>query len=333
MRKVGEVSTQIRGVTYNRQDAADNALPGYLPVLRAGNIEEHGLTFDDLVYVPASKVSDKQRLRKNDVLIAASSGSIDVVGKAARALHDYDGGFGAFCKVLRPNGHIDPGYFAHYFQTPDYRRRVSFLAAGANINNLRNEDLDDLEIPLPPLAEQKRIAGILDAADALRAERREALAQLDTLFQATFLDLFGDPLSNSKGWKIGEVGDFVSRLTNGYVGPTRDVYKHAGVPYLLARHVHDNELEFDGKTFITDEFNHKLRKSMLCAGDVLLVQSGHIGESAVVPKMHEGHNCHAMIVITPVIEHLRGDYLSALFQQSIRLAIGIGFRQASRFHI
>ena len=50
-----------------------------------------------------------------------------------------------------------------------------------------------LQIPLPPLAEQKRIAGILDAADALRAKRREALAQLDTLLQSTFLDMFGDP--------------------------------------------------------------------------------------------------------------------------------------------
>ena len=54
-----------------------------------------------------------------------------------------------------------------------------------------------LQIPLPPLAEQKRIAGILDATDALRAKRREALAQLDTLLQSTFIDMFGDPVTNS----------------------------------------------------------------------------------------------------------------------------------------
>ena len=58
-----------------------------------------------------------------------------------------------------------------------------------------------LEIPLPPLPEQKRIAAILDAADALRAKRREALAQLDTLLQSTFLDMFGDPLTNPMGWE------------------------------------------------------------------------------------------------------------------------------------
>jgi restriction endonuclease S subunit len=56
-----------------------------------------------------------------------------------------------------------------------------------------------------PSPEQKRIAGILDAADALRAKRREALAQLDTLLQSTFLDMFGDPVTNPMGWESGSV--------------------------------------------------------------------------------------------------------------------------------
>jgi type I restriction enzyme S subunit len=70
-----------------------------------------------------------------------------------------------------------------------------------------------LEIPLPPLAEQKRIAGILDAADALRAKRREALAQLDTLVQATFLDLFGDPVTNPKGLRRASLGSVFNFTT------------------------------------------------------------------------------------------------------------------------
>ena len=63
------------------------------------------------------------------------------------------------------------------------------------------EFFSQLKIPLPPLAEQKRIAAILDAADVLRAKRRESLAQLDTLLQSTFLDMFGDPVTNPKGWE------------------------------------------------------------------------------------------------------------------------------------
>ena len=80
----------------------------------------------------------------------------------------------------------------------DYDRLVDRAAKGKTLNKAK---LKLLEIPLPPLDEQKRIAGILDAADALRAKRREALGQLDTLLQSTFLDMFGDPVTNPMGWE------------------------------------------------------------------------------------------------------------------------------------
>ena len=198
--RVADIAQQIRGVTYAKEDATSNPRPGYLPVLRAGNIADDSLVFEDLVFVPAERVASTQKIRRNDVVIAASSGSLDVVGKAARALSDFEGGFGAFCKVLRPGPGIDPAYFAHFFRTREYRQRVSALAAGANINNLRNEHLDEFRIPLPPIPEQRRIAEILDKADALRAKRRTALAQLDTLTQSIFLDMFGDPVSNPRKW-------------------------------------------------------------------------------------------------------------------------------------
>jgi type I restriction enzyme S subunit len=108
----------------------------------------------------------------------------------------------------------------------------------------------------------------------------------------------------------------VTRLTNGFVGPTRNIYHESGVPYLLARHVKNNRLLFDGRTFISDEFNRKNKKSMLKVGDLLLVQSGHIGHSAVVTEEHEGHNCHAMIVISPVEGAFIGPFLSLFFNSS-----------------
>ena len=86
----------------------------------------------------------------------------------------------------------------------DYDRLVDRAAKGKTLNKAK---LKLLMIPFPPLTEQKRIAGILDAADALRAKRREALAQLDTLLQSTFLDMFGDPVTNSMGWDERTLGE------------------------------------------------------------------------------------------------------------------------------
>lgn len=230
--RIGDLSEQVRGVSYGKQDASTEPLPGYLPVLRAGNITDDGLIFEDLVYVPAERISSKQKVRHHDVVIAASSGSIDVVGKAAPALADFDGGFGAFCKVLRPKSNVHPVYFAHFFKTKDYRQRVSALAAGVNINNLRNEHLDDMEIPIPPLAEQGWIAEMLDRAEELRAKRRAALTQLDTLTQAIFVDMFGNPATNAKDWPRKSLKALGKVTTGGTPPSARNGMFNGPIPFV-----------------------------------------------------------------------------------------------------
>ncbi|MCH8522830.1 restriction endonuclease subunit S [Glycocaulis sp.] len=189
---LAEIADQIRGVSYGKTDVVDRPAEGFLPVLRANNITDDGLSFDDLVYVRAEKVSAKQQVRSGDIVIAASSGSISVVGKAAQAEHDLGMGFGAFCKVVRPSPKVHARYIGHFFKTQGYRRRMSALAAGANINNLKNEHIDEIEIPLPTLDEQKRIAAILDQADVLRRKRQRAIDRLNQLGQAIFYEMFGD---------------------------------------------------------------------------------------------------------------------------------------------
>ena len=206
---VSDVADQIRGVTFGRSESVGVDGPGFTPLFTASNITEIGLNRDTDLHIPSAKVQDRQRLRIDDVLITASSGSLSVVGRAVR-VDEVDGEtFGAFCKVLRPKKTVDPGYFSHFFRTPSYRARVAHLAAGANINNLKNEDLDQLEIPLPPLPEQRRIASILDQAGAIRAKRREALESIDKIADSIFFAFFGDITSNSMQFEellLGDVG-------------------------------------------------------------------------------------------------------------------------------
>lgn len=100
--------------------------------------------------------------------------------------------------VLSPrDGEVHPDFFYYLLGSDILYREFSKRAAGAVVKNLNTDLVRSVKVALPPLPEQKRIAGILDAADALRAKRRESLAQLDTLLQSTFLHLFGesgDPL-------------------------------------------------------------------------------------------------------------------------------------------
>lgn len=110
-------------------------------------------------------------------------------------------------KVLKPIADCDTKYLYHFLRQariPDagYSRHFKFLK--------------ELQVPLPPLPEQRRIAAILDKADALRAKRREAITKLDQLLQSVFLDMFGDPVTNPKGWPMRpftEVGVWISGAT------------------------------------------------------------------------------------------------------------------------
>ena len=135
------------------------------------------------------------------------------VGKVAVAAMELC--FSQDITAITPDPHcLDTSYLVHFLRTK--QPHLERLARGATIKGVTREAVANLAISLPPLAEQKRIAGILDAVDALRAKRREALAQLDTLIQSTFLDMFGDPVTNPMGWEVRSLGGLsVEKPNNG----------------------------------------------------------------------------------------------------------------------
>jgi type I restriction enzyme S subunit len=110
--------------------------------------------------------------------------------------------------AITPNtDRLNSNYLVHFLksQEPHFKQNQR----GATIQGITRDVVAELKIPLPPLAEQQRIAAILDKADALRQKRRQSLAKLDTLLQSVFLEMFGDPVTNPKGWDVGifsEVG-------------------------------------------------------------------------------------------------------------------------------
>ncbi len=170
--KIADVADFIRGVTYQKSDAREEPEDGFLPLIRATNIGNESLSYDEFVFVPKKVVKPEQLIRINDMVIAASSGSISIVGKSAPVLVDFEATFGAFCAVLRPQSSISPNFFRLYVQSPICRETWSNLARGTNINNLKREQVLTTSIPVPPLDEQEKIAEILD----------EQISHLDAAF-------------------------------------------------------------------------------------------------------------------------------------------------------
>jgi type I restriction enzyme, S subunit len=160
---VSDVSELIRGVTYSKEYATDKPQDGYIPVLRATNIQESRLVLEsDLVFVPDSNVSTNQRLRAGDIVVATSSGSKHLVGKSGLVHANWPGSFGAFCAAIRPKSNIESRYLAAFLQSPSYWEQVGKKALGVNINNLRRGDIESLTLPLPPLEKQREIVAELE---------------------------------------------------------------------------------------------------------------------------------------------------------------------------
>ena len=150
----------------------------------------------------AIRSSATNRVPKGTVLLVTRTS----VGKVAVAGQDLC--FSQDITALTPqSSRLDAGYLVGFLKTR--AEHMESQARGATIQGITRNVVADMEIPLPPLAEQRRIAEVLDRAEALRAKRRAALAELDSLTQSLFLDLFGDPVTNPKGWsrvKFGSVG-------------------------------------------------------------------------------------------------------------------------------
>jgi type I restriction enzyme S subunit len=315
-KKLGEVCSFL-----NRGISPKYVEKGGVVVLNQRCVRDHGVNFKVARRhdIKAKAIRPERFVQVGDVLI--NSTGVGTLGRVAQLRGDLPEPttVDSHVTIVRPvPGLFFTEFFGYVLRDIEEELQASGEGCGGQTELNRSVLAEKFVVRFPvAISEQQRIVGVLDEAfeglATAKANAEKNLQNARTLFESHLQSVFNQ---RDKGWAEQRLGDVVTRLTNGYVGPTRNIYHDSGVPYLLARHVKDNHLQFDGKTFITEEFNRKNKKSMLKTGDVLLVQSGHIGHSAVVTEEHEGHNCHAMIVITAAEGAFIGPFLSLFFNSS-----------------
>ena len=183
---------------------------------------------------------------------------------------DFEGICSTDILPVLPGPKLDRNYLSWLLLSPRMVALAASRASGANLPRLSPSALAEMEIPLPSLSEQRRIAAILDKANALRAKRCAALAKFDTLTRAIFLDMFGDPATNTKGWPVRAVGD-VAAVQGGLQVTSARTSLPMEAPYLRVANVYRGRLDLS--EIKTIRATHaEIERTSLQKDDLLVVE-------------------------------------------------------------
>lgn len=232
---------------------------------------------------------------------------------------------------ILPGPKLDRRFLCYFLRQPSMVEYANSRAVGINLPRLAPSILARFQIPLPSLEEQRRIAEILDRAEALRAKRRAAIAQLDLLTQSIFLDLFGNPVANLNGWRKVQLLQVCDNITDGtHDTPAR---VQAGIPFITSKNIRPFEFDLSDLDFVSSETHQEIIKR--CnprRGDVLYTNIGVNVGNAVANRMSFEFSLKNVALIQPDFEKLDSSFLESLlnfgpFKESILKVSSIGGAQ------
>jgi type I restriction enzyme S subunit len=259
--------------------------------VRMNNVTTDGnLDWTSFIRVPTSqKHLDKYQLQQGDVLFN-NTNSPELVGKTtAFDSHTEPVVFSNhFIRLRVDETKLDPWYLARWL-TKQWQLKVfeRLCTRWVNQASVRKDDLLALEVPLPPLPEQQRIAEVLSKADRLRRLRCTARELSDTYLQSVFLEMFGDPVSNPREWEIKEVGSQIRSIRYGTGSPP--LYQEEGIPFIRATNIKGGTIQTEGLVHISKDAAKEIAKCKVSAGDLILVRSGvNTGDCALIPPEYDG---------------------------------------------
>jgi type I restriction enzyme, S subunit len=290
--------------------------------LRIQNVKDGKLILDEIQYVnvPDSAEAERTRVQAGDLLISitADLGRTAVIpenlGTAYINQH--------LVLVRLDQTRAYPDYISRFLASERGQTQFQKLDRGGVKSGLNFNDIRQIRIPLPPIATQKKIAAILDQAEALRSLRRQSIEQLDALARSLFLEMFGDPVTNPKEWKSRQLSECVDKIQIGPFGTQlhQEEYVDNGIPAINPTHIKNGKIIPDASFSVSIEKYQELTQYHLQSNDVILGRRGEMGRCAVITPVENGWLCGTgSLFIRPGSELLNSDYLfSLLSDQSMK---------------
>jgi type I restriction enzyme S subunit len=317
---IGEVCAFLNGGTPSR--SIERYFQGDIPWITGADIISPVVTTArSFITDEAVKSSATNRVPAGTVLLVTRTS----VGKVATAGVELC--FSQDITALTPDSScLHTPYLVEFLKTQE--THFERQARGATIKGITRQVVADLEISLPPLPEQRRIAQVLEKAEALRVKRRAAIAELDSLTQFLFLDLFGDPSANAKGFPKKTLALLVREddtINYGVVQPGDDLDE--GVPLVRVGDLIEGEVRHSELKRIAPSIEAAYKRSRLRGDEILVSCVGSIGVVALANETVKGFNIARAVARIPLAEttnrlfmaaYLRSDFVQRYFTSELR---------------
>ena len=265
--KLKDVCDTMSGGTPSRDIAAYYG--GDIPWVKSGELLDGLITDTEEKITKAAVASSSAKLFSAGTLLialyGATVGRLGILGIDATTNQ-------AVCGIT-PNEQLDRDFLFYYLLKQ--REKLIDSRTGGAQPNINQEIIRELDIPLPPLTEQKRIASLLARADRLRQLRRTAYDLGVALLQSVFLEMFGDPVTNSKKLNVEKLEGFTNLVSSGStpLGGS-NVYTASGIRFIRSQNVLMNKFDFSDIAFISEEIYNSMKRTVVKRNDVLLNITG-----------------------------------------------------------
>lgn len=297
--KIKDVCDFYRGLTYSKSDEVDFSSNA---VLRATNIDliTNKLNLSEIKYInDAVNIRQDKKVQVNDILICTASGSKSHLGKVAFIEEPLDMAFGGFMGVLRAKPNINPKFLFAFLKSDIFLKHVFGVSDGANINNLKFSQFENLELNLPSLLTQQKIVKKLDEIfaeiDKAAVASKANIKNAEALFQSYLTEIFE---RTSDGWSVSILNDLVA-IKHGYAfdGKNFEQSSNLDLPIVLT----PGNFTEDGKLYFSVKNTKRLIKNVqptneFKVGDLVVVmtdlssQMKILGKPAIIEKNNILHN-------------------------------------------
>ncbi|WP_298310159.1 restriction endonuclease subunit S [uncultured Aquimarina sp.] len=277
---------------------------------------------------------------RNDILMSvrAPVGAINI--------NNIEACIGRGLAAIRCGKDVDLNFLYHFLKYQ--QQKIQDLGTGSTFKAITMKTLKSIKIPIAPLETQRRIASILDDAAALRDKTKQLLKEYDLLAQSIFLDMFGDPVVNPKGWKVQKLKELSTKIGSGNTpkGGSK-VYVKEGITFFRSQNVWRNNLLMNDIAFIDQATHNNMKKSSLKKGDVLMTKTGRVntensslGRAAMYLGEDDKANLNGHVYLIRLKKEVINEYILFIlttnqYREYIRRVCvgGIDKRQLNKNHL